>query len=140
LRNLPRLEACFTSGELGYSRVRELTRVASPDDEAAWIDFARTAGARALERRVASVKGAQPREEQAGSADDGAENQSGRRSVAAPVDTSSRFRVKFLSPDVVQVELDAELWALLERAMEGARHAAGSDEPMSEHEVASARE
>src|SRR5688572_28674671 len=55
LRELPRIEAAFVSGEIAYSRVRELTRVAEPSTEAEWLELARTLDMRALERRVAAA-------------------------------------------------------------------------------------
>src|SRR5688572_7218793 len=56
LRELPRVEAAFVSGEVSYSRVRELTRVAEPSTEAEWLELARTLDMRALERRVAAAR------------------------------------------------------------------------------------
>jgi hypothetical protein len=56
LRELPRVEAAFVSGEVSYSRVRELTRVAEPSTETEWLELARTLDMRALERRVAAAR------------------------------------------------------------------------------------
>jgi hypothetical protein len=55
LRQLPRIEAAFIAGELSYSRVREVTRVAQSDTESEWLDCARHLDMRALERRVAGT-------------------------------------------------------------------------------------
>src|SRR6187200_1028409 len=52
LRALPELDAALTSGRLTYSRVREVTRVATPADEWLWLEAARALSMRALERRV----------------------------------------------------------------------------------------
>ena len=38
LRELPRVEAAFVSGEVSYSRVREVTRVAEPSTETEWLN------------------------------------------------------------------------------------------------------
>ena len=38
LRELPRVEAAFVNGEVSYSRVRELTRVAEPSTETEWLN------------------------------------------------------------------------------------------------------
>jgi hypothetical protein len=55
LRQLPQIESAFIAGELSYSRVREVTRVAQPDTESEWLDCARHLDMRALERRVAGT-------------------------------------------------------------------------------------
>jgi hypothetical protein len=55
LRNLPQIEAAFIAGNLCYSRVREVTRVARPETQAAWLELARSLDMRSLERRVAGV-------------------------------------------------------------------------------------
>jgi hypothetical protein len=55
LRQLRQIEAAFIAGELSYSRVREVTRVAQPDTESEWLDCARHLDMRALERRVAGT-------------------------------------------------------------------------------------
>ena len=41
LMNLPTIETAFESGELSYTKVRALTRVATAVDEASLLDFAR---------------------------------------------------------------------------------------------------
>ena len=41
LRRLPTLRGAFKRGAIGYTKVRELCRVASPTTEAAWLRFAR---------------------------------------------------------------------------------------------------
>src|SRR5262245_44440590 len=40
LRTLPALSRAFVDGRLGYARVREVTRVAKPADEARWLALA----------------------------------------------------------------------------------------------------
>src|SRR5688572_18631469 len=52
LRKLPLLDAALMSGRLTYSKVREVTRVANPDNETVWLDAARRLSMRALELRV----------------------------------------------------------------------------------------
>lgn len=52
LSDLPLLSERFRSGELSYSKVRALTRVADADSEAAWVDTALTHTAAQLERIV----------------------------------------------------------------------------------------
>ncbi|MEZ4311683.1 MAG: hypothetical protein R3F14_26935, partial [Polyangiaceae bacterium] len=60
LRALPRIEEAFLSRELSYSRTREVTRVATAEDESAWIVLGRELPIRALERRVAEAAGKRP--------------------------------------------------------------------------------
>jgi hypothetical protein len=55
LRQLPIIEHAFIAGDVAYSRVRELTRVAQPDTESDWLELAQSLDMRALERRVASA-------------------------------------------------------------------------------------
>lgn len=49
LRALPRIEAAFVVGTLCYSRVREVTRVASAETESKWLDLAQRLDMRAPE-------------------------------------------------------------------------------------------
>jgi len=107
LRQLPEIERALVDGELSYSRVREITRVASADTEAEWLELARQLDMRTLERRVV---GARRGEEDAL----GAETARGAEPTAA-----KKRRVTF--------ELSEEAWALLERALESARRASGEN-------------
>ena len=102
LRSLPRIEEAIVSGELSYSRAREVTRVATPGDESAWLDLARTLPMRTLERRVVEATGKE-----------------------SPARTSDPAQLRWCTPETVEVtlRLPAEVWALLQRAMEGARRA-----------------
>ncbi|MCZ2815534.1 HNH endonuclease signature motif containing protein [Modestobacter sp. VKM Ac-2984] len=52
LRELPLTSAAFSAGELSYSKVRALTRVAEPGTEAELVEFARHATASQVERTV----------------------------------------------------------------------------------------
>jgi hypothetical protein len=52
LAHLPLTETAFREGHLSYSKVRALTRVARPDDEAALLNEARHLSADALEKLV----------------------------------------------------------------------------------------
>ncbi|MCZ2811017.1 DUF222 domain-containing protein [Modestobacter sp. VKM Ac-2979] len=52
LRGLPLTSAAFSAGELSYSKVRALTRVAEPGTEAELVEFARHATASQVERTV----------------------------------------------------------------------------------------
>jgi hypothetical protein len=53
LDDLPELERALTTGSVCWSVARELTRVATPQGESAWIDWARGRHARDIERAVA---------------------------------------------------------------------------------------
>jgi hypothetical protein len=53
LGSLPQLTAALSRGDLSFSAVRELTRVATPATEAAWIAAARSKNLREIEELVA---------------------------------------------------------------------------------------
>jgi hypothetical protein len=53
LSTLPRTTEALRRGEQSWSAVRELTRVATPETETAWLEAARGATVRRLERKVA---------------------------------------------------------------------------------------
>src|SRR5688500_11319835 len=53
---LPQMEARLTEGELAYSAVRELTRIATAETEQAWLDEARGKNLRQIEAMVAGRK------------------------------------------------------------------------------------
>ncbi len=102
LRGLRRIEQAFVQGALSYSQVRELTRVATSEDEALWLELAARVSMRELERRVVSKVGGKER-----TRDEPAE-------------------VHWRTPETVELRmhLPAAVWALLSRAMQGARQAA----------------
>ena len=52
LAKLPRLSAAIRRGALSYSKVRALTRIATPETEASLLDFARSATAAHVEQLV----------------------------------------------------------------------------------------
>ncbi len=89
LGTLPQLSAALASGELAYSAVRELTRVAIGETEADWLDRARGRNLREVEELVADHRlGDRP--------DD-------------PKDPSARTHV-------MRLELSADTFALLRQA------------------------
>lgn len=55
LLELPRLDEAFARGELGWSRVRLVARVATPQTEPAWIERARSVASEELEAMVAAA-------------------------------------------------------------------------------------
>lgn len=103
LRSLPRLDRAFEVGVIGYGRVREVTRVARPESEALWLELGRTLPMRQLERRVVMAGGRR-----------------GERKKDQPAEA------RWSTPDALRIELvlPADTWALVQRAMEAARHRA----------------
>ena len=110
LRVLPRIERAFVEGRLGYSRVREVTRVATAETEEHWLGVAGRVTMRELERRVAGHVGA-------------------KEICDSPANATWR------TPETIELSMrmPAETWALLRRAMEGARQAA--EAPLSDAEA-----
>jgi hypothetical protein len=53
LARLPELDGALASGKLSWSAVRELTRIASPDTESAWVKWSDGRRAHEVERAVA---------------------------------------------------------------------------------------
>lgn len=106
LRGLPHIERAFVEGRLGYSRVREVTRVAKPEDEGHWLRLADELPQRALEQRVAEAGGGDERSK-----------------------TNEPAALRWVSPSSLELRmtLPAAVWALLERAMEGARRLCSRD-------------
>jgi hypothetical protein len=115
LRELPRIETAFVDGQLSYSRVREVTRVASAETEQHWLETARQLPMRTLERRVAEAGGRLQQDER----------------------TDEPADVAWTTPETLEVRLHlrAETWALLQRAMEGARRLSESETLLSDGEA-----
>lgn len=63
LDELPVLAASFARGELSFTKVRAITRVATPADEAEWVEMAKTSTGAQLERVVARARAAVARDE-----------------------------------------------------------------------------
>lgn len=57
LDDLPRIGRAVAGGELGYTKAREVIKVASPETEDAWLEEARQSSRRELERKVQHVLG-----------------------------------------------------------------------------------
>lgn len=109
LRQLPQLERAFVAGELAYSRIREVTRVATPQTELEWLSRARHLNMRQLERRVA-----QPA--------DPLHRDPPRHDTRPPADerrTTPLQRITF--------ELSFDAWTLVQRALQQVRTVTGSD-------------
>ena len=59
LGELPKMDAVFGEGQISYSKVRAMTRVATPDNEELLLDQAKTATASQLERVCSSFRSVQ---------------------------------------------------------------------------------
>ncbi len=105
LRGLPAIEAAFASGELSYSKVRALTRVANPALEGELLELARHATAAQLEAVVRSLRRSL--------ADDPDQLALERRHLALRWEPDGMLRVSGLLP--------AEEGELLIKAVESAR-------------------
>jgi hypothetical protein len=118
LRVLPRIEKAFVDGRISYSRVREVTRVARSEDEEQWLRLGCELPMRVLERRVVEAGGSTDHE----------------RSMSEPA------ALHWTTPETVEVRLSlrTETWALLQRAMAGARRAAEQDALLSDEEALAA--
>jgi len=63
LPDLPKVEAALESGDLSWTKAREIARVAAPETETAWLERAGQVSSRVLEHEVAqAVRGEQPPE------------------------------------------------------------------------------
>jgi hypothetical protein len=98
LEELPQLSRALRKGELTWSAVRELTRVATPANEADWLSVARGRVSRDIERMV-----------------------SGRRQGDGPDDPADKSIVKH----VLRFEVRAETLALVREAQAKLRREAG---------------
>jgi hypothetical protein len=120
LRRLPMTTAAFAAGRVSYSKMRALTRVATPDNEGELLDLALTGTASHLERIVRAYRGALRDDEV-----DTANDLHDRRSVQWHHDDDGSF--------VLSGRLTPEQGALVRQALETATEAVdnGSAEPLS---------
>jgi len=56
LEELPRMAEAFAEGEIPWTKIREVARVATAETEEAWLDFARRSTSREIEREVMGKK------------------------------------------------------------------------------------
>ncbi|MEN8376805.1 MAG: DUF222 domain-containing protein, partial [Gemmatimonadota bacterium] len=133
LRELPLISAAMRDGELSFTKVRALTRVARPESEEALLEFARSCSAARLEAKLRGWT---------------------LDSVAKEADAEARrheTRAFSVFPDddgmyVVRGRLDPEVGAVLMRAIEaasdvlyrGERASSGDDETLPEQRRADA--
>lgn len=109
LRTLPLIDAALMAGDLTYSKVREVTRVARPENERLWLEAARRLPMRALERSVAKANRAARGQAHAPSGIEPAPEASSS-GVSAPQVPASPL-----------LDVPAEVLALLQQAMQSAR-------------------
>ena len=107
LFDLPRISRAFASGELSYSKVRSLSRVATPQNEAQLLDYAQQATAEQVQRRCQQMHNA----DRAASTHDVNEIHRGRF-LRRSVDGCGRM--------TISVELTEEAGALVMAALERA--------------------
>jgi hypothetical protein len=116
LKTLPAIASAFSSGELSYSKVRALTRVATLDDEAALLAFALNTTAARVEERC--------RELRCGTAESVSEANRAyiKRSLRIHRDPSRGTLT-------ITVELPLETGELIDKALDKAREASASQSP-----------
>ena len=124
LAELPLIQAAFERGELSYSQVRALSRVATPDIEAALLELAEHATAAQLEHTLRAYRGVLRRELTR------ADAEHGDRYVACEYDADGAL--------LLRARLPAEEGALVMAALDAARDTLRCDEPSSEGRGASA--
>lgn len=108
LPELPGITEAFSRGELSYSKVRALTRIANPDNEALLLQWARAGTAAQVETLVRRYRSADRRKE-----NDQAELQREARALKAYFDDDGML--------VIRGRLAPEQGALLLRALEVSR-------------------
>ncbi|MCG3171819.1 MAG: hypothetical protein CALGDGBN_03524 [Pseudomonadales bacterium] len=125
LFDLPRISRAFAAGELSYSKVRSLSRVATPHTEAQLLAYAQQATAEQVQRRCQQLRNA----DRAASTHDANEIHR-NRFLCRSLDGSGRMT---LSVELTE-EAGAVVMAALERAMaDASRDASGADGEESVH-------
>ena len=107
LENLPEIRAGFASGELSYSKVRAMTRVATPANEGVLVSIARHGTASHVEKLVRKYRWTQRRD-----AEKTAQSQHLNRSVHWYFDENDTF--------VLNARLPPEIGALVAQALQAA--------------------
>ncbi|MDW3219112.1 MAG: DUF222 domain-containing protein [Acidimicrobiales bacterium] len=105
LESLPVLAASFAAGELSFTKVRAVTRVAVPADEHEWVEMARHSTGAQLEKSVSAARAAIARGENAD-----ARRAFERRMVTRGRRPDGQDEMKIIGPaDAVEV-----IWAAVE--------------------------
>jgi Domain of unknown function (DUF222) len=121
LHTLPCVRAAFSCGQLSYSKVRAITRVATPELEESLLELARHATASQLEQIVREYRRADPEESRA------AESRHARRYVRAWTDDDGMV--------VINARLSPEDGAVVLAAIEAAKAALGEASPQGRPET-----
>lgn len=120
LKDLPKTAEKLERGEISYSKVRALTRVATPADEEKFLNFARYGTASNVERLVRGIRQA----ERAEDADFAMFMHEKRELVAYDADDGSLLVRARLTPEVGAIFLEA-----IEKALTIVRASKHEDEP-----------
>jgi hypothetical protein len=129
LRGLPQVEAAFVAGELTWTKARLLARVATREDEAAWLARARGLSARALAREVRAVD-ARALEAGGAETDEDGEEEDARETVfvrCTPAVRAKWHRARFLASRCEGRPVPP--WAVAERIAAEVLSAAPLDAP-----------
>ena len=121
LRPLPRIAACFANGELSFSKVRALTRIAEPGNEAELLELARHATAAQVELLVRAYRRAGRLEARA-------------QAVARHAARELNYHHDEDGSLVIHARLPAEEGAVVLRALEAAMVAPPAEPPAAEPE------
>lgn len=113
LVSLPLVQAAFSTGELSYSKVRAITRVANPHLEESLVKLARLATASQIERIVREYRRADPEE--------------GRATLARQAQRFLRTYTDREGMVVIEARLSPEDGAVVLAAIEAARQALADD-------------
>lgn len=121
LENLPLISDAFRQGKVSYSKVRAMTRVATPDNEAYLLYIAQNGTACDVERLVRAYR----------------RSSKGEDLEEARRHREERYLEMYTDDDgmvVIRGRLPQELAALLEKALEAAMDALNEEEKASEEE------
>jgi hypothetical protein len=121
LDDLPVLAASFARGELSFTKVRAVTRVAVPADEAEWVDLAKTSTGAQLERVVSQARTAADRDEN-GDARRAFERRAVTRSTRADGLDEIKVRGPRDAVEVVWAAIELVQSLLVDEAVEGSSH------------------
>ncbi|HRE87621.1 MAG TPA: DUF222 domain-containing protein [Myxococcota bacterium] len=116
LASLPQIDAAFARAEVSYSKVRAMTRIATPESEGRLLHMAKNASAAQLETICRGVAQVMERSEYGAS-----------RWLTFRPDTDGMVRL--------EVRLGADDAALLKRALEAAREGDSAEAPTGEERV-----
>ena len=125
LAKLPLISAAFSEGQLSYSKVRAMTRVAMPSNEALLVEYAQHGTAAQIETLTRHYQGQLKRE-----AHEWGERQQAQRSVSWSYDDDGMMVLKAKLP----TEEGAQVLAALRLAAEAVKADEGAAEPQRDNE------